>query len=568
MNARTLALVSFAALLLPSVAAAEASFYVPLNDETLTTAKVKIRELLAKEGRESKLGDLLLELDAFASLDDDQCPGFTVDVLNASNRTLWAVAVTVEQESGTKKKSDVVHLPYLPAHTQTKVAVTCLEDYSYSYSRYSMYDKSTTISVDPYAKSPRGLAEGLGAMVSTKADTSYTSATLTRTGPGARSLLEVALEMNDPAITKELVAAIASTGVGAKELGAALATNEALAAVVAEQLATLPANQQAKLARALLASTAAEKWVDQLTPLIDKLCGAGRPEVVALWAAAQGPRNIPVASLRDRVRGKCTLLPTDAGTLVASLESAPTYAGDALDATTDPVFAAVVAKWKAAAKVIPEDEDAPTGPPPSLYAYLANTNDHQVIALGPATSHADAITAIVQGTPSGAEASPAAPRKQAWLDEAVASSDAKDKIVGDLFGKLLDGHIKDPAMRLAVRALKVHAPHEADGVIIAYTNEHSKVYDSVKLGEAGIDVFDFLAFATEHLADCPASLEALEACADAVAASKLPLTKHGDALQPEFASSVQHLVSGLITKRQMVDSAKRLTAVGWSVQFA
>src|SRR5262249_53535496 len=151
------------------------------------------------------------------------------DIINATNHTVWNITAKIEQKEGTQDRTDRVHLPYMTANTKVRINVSCLQDYTYR----SSYDYSGGggISLNYSAEGSKTLDEALPLMLEQKVDYSAIGSTVSPSVDGSGNLLTAALDMDDPAVTKELVLAIARTGVGRKELGEALADvdNTALA---------------------------------------------------------------------------------------------------------------------------------------------------------------------------------------------------------------------------------------------------------------------------------------------------------------------------------------------------
>ncbi|MBA3539879.1 MAG: hypothetical protein H0T79_09640, partial [Deltaproteobacteria bacterium] len=527
----------------------------PLDEYTLSKARTKARKLIAEIGIEITAEEFMAE-QPVAQTDDMMCPGIDIDVVNATNHTIWNVELVLEQKQGTRNETQRLHVPYMASQTKAKFSFSCLEDTTYSY-RYSY--NTDQLEIGYLAKGKGSLALALTEMSTQKVDTSMGS-TLTASA-GTQTLLVAALAMADGKIAKELVAGIAATGIGGKELGEAIENDpeSAVAVEVAASIAKLPPAQQAKLARALLASEAAAKWSDKLLPIIDqRLCTGARVDVVGLWILAQNPKAIPVAAMRERVTARCKLLPSDGAAFAAALDREPKYAG-AVDALDDAMFAGIAATWKA----------KPLSP--SLIAFVAATQHvarfDTAVALVPAGSLADAITAVAEGPAELSAAS--ATHKAAWIAAAVTKipeGGDTDDLISALFTQLVEGKIVHPTLRDAVRATKSRAPAEADGVLITYGNEHSKVYDVKQLAAAGIDPTDFLAFASTSLGDCHTSLETLTTCATAIA-KNAPLVKAGAAaLKPEFSSVVEHLLTSA-SKAEMVDTAKVLHTAGIGIGF-
>lgn len=549
-------------------AAANPVWATSVKQSTLDQGKRDVIKMLEEDGKDAALADIVMTLDVGTTSASTRCPGLDVDVFNAMDHIAWDVEVEIEQKLGTRESKTKMHLPFLPAKSQARVTVSCLEDYSYSgyggyggYGNYGGLGGNDPISYTHGAHSHRKTAEALEDMLHQKLDVDLSGMDL-KPATSNQTLMQVVLATDDPAIAKEIVAAIAQTGVGAKELGEAIAkagNDSPLTAEVAKQLATLPAAQQAKLARALLAAPNATQWADSLGPLIDtKLCSGPRADTVALWAMAQLDNGIPVAELRAKAQAKCTLLPTDAAALITAIDGAPQYAR-ALDKVDAAMFASVVAGWKKG-----------KGVAQSLWSFVADTGDaarfDAAIALIQPDDRPDAILSVAQGKPA-AEANDASAHRAKWIaDTAVKLPlDAQDTLVRDIFKLLVGGQISDPAMRKAVRDLHGLAPQAADAIVSAKVSEVSKVFDANALTEAKVDLYDYLAFASTSLADCKSTLESLVECAQAIQKRPELVKVAGTALTSDFKSIVDQLMSAA-PQEKMVAAAKDLDKAGISVK--
>ena len=547
-------------------AAAEPSYSQELDKYTLGKAKLEVGELATAEGISAETAELLLKLDVFATSSDTGCPGVDVDVINATPRIVWNVEIIVEQKDGSNKRTDTLHVPYMLPDTKVRASVSCLQDYTYR----SRYDTggNTPISLSYSAKGSKSIDEALPLMQAQKRDYTVAALSVAPSVAGTNSLLEEALLLDDSQAAKELVLGIARTGVGREELGEALAANAtgAIADEVAASLKKLPPAQQAQLARTLLASSAAERWKDTLSPMIERqLCSGARADVIGLWIQAQGEGGIPVVAYRDRIREKCKPTAKDGPGLVAALEKDPSRAGPVLDVVDQPLFDNALASWKAR-----KDKDTI---PTSMGAYLKGSQTperfDQAAALIPAGGFGIAMGAVAQ-SPEGMGGA----HKAAWLDTAMAkiAKDDQALTVASMTDLLVGGSIPVAAMREAVKGLAKYAPETAEGVIVAFANKSSTMFDVTKLQAAGIDISEFLAFSA-NLGDCTASITTLAVCAEGIATYK---DKAGPgalqklaktAVKPEFVASMKALVTPLREPAGLIDIAGKLSAAGFDVAF-
>ena len=553
-----------ATLLLAGTAGAEPRYSQELDSYTLGRAKTELRELAKSEGIEGETADLLLKLDVFATSNDTGCPGVDVDLINATGHTVWNIEAKIEQKEGTSDRTDHVHLPYMLANTKVRIQVSCLQDYK---SRYSYSGAGGGISLNYSAQGAKKIDEALPLMLAQRVDYSSIGATVSPSVDEKGNLLEAALAMNDSEVAKELVQAIARTGVGRKELGDAIAENGtgAIADEVVNSLAKLPAAQQAQLARTLLASTVALRWKDKLSPMIDsKLCTGNRADVVGLWIQAQGEDGIPVKEFRTRISEKCKPTKADGPGITAALEKEPKRAGAVLDAVDDDLFASAVAAW---GKVKAPATSA------SLLAYLKDGQkaDRFDLAIKQVSSGSlpAAIDSVIQ-TPEGA----AAAHKAEWVVASFAKipADEIELSVTTATRTMVSGGTQAPAMRDAIKGLAKLAPKAAEDVIVSQANSSSKVFDAEKLQAAGLDMAEFLAF-NANLPDCTATVALLTECAEKIAAYKDKtgpgaLVKQAKAtVKPEFLTAVRELLTGVHDAEALIPVSAAFSAAGFDAGF-
>ncbi len=552
-------------LIVSGTAAAEPRYSQELDSYTLGRAKSELRDLAKREGIESETADLLLKLDVFATSNDTGCPGVDVDIINATGRTIWNIEAKVEQKEGVQDRKDIVHLPYMLANTKVRINVSCLQDYSYK-SRYD-YSGSSGISLNYSAQGSKSLDEALPLMLEQRADYSNIGSSVTPSVDARGTLLAAALEMDDPAVAKELVQAIARTGVGRKELGDAIAENGtgAIADEVVTAMAKLPPAQQAQLARTLLASEVALRWKDKLMPMIDRqLCTGNRADVVGLWIQAQGEDGIPVKEFRERITEKCKPTKADGPGITAALEKEPTRAGATLDAVDDELFASAVSAWT---KVKPAVTSA------SLMAYLqdgqkADRFDAAIKTVG-ADKLAVAIDSVIQ-TPEG----PGAAHKAEWIAATFPKLPAEDLelSVTAATRTMVTGGVKAVAMRDSIKGLAKLAPKAVEDVMVSQASSSSRVFDAEKLQAAGLDMGEFLAF-NANLGDCTATITLLTECADKIAAYKDKtgpgaLKKQAKtAVKPEWVTAVRELLTGVGEPTKLIPVAEALGAAGFDTGF-
>lgn len=557
-----------AMLVLCGAAAADPRYSQELDSYTLGRAKTELRDLAKREGIEAETADILLKIDVFATSNDTGCPGVDVDIINATSRTVWNVEAKIEQTEGASKRTDLVHFPYMVANSKVRINVSCLQDYTYK-SRYD-YSRSGGISLSYSAQGSKSIDEALPLMLEQRADYSSVGYTISPTVDLKENLLVTALQMDDRAVAKELVQAIARTGVGGKELGEAVAANGtgAIADEVVTSMAKLPPAQQAQLARTLLTSSVAARWKDKLLPMIDKqLCTGNRADVIGLWIKAQGSSDtggIPVPEFRTRISEKCKPTKADGPGITGALEKDPDRAGPVLDAVDDELFASAVAAWT---KV------KPPAVPASLMAYLRDGHKTErfdaAIKLISADRKAAALDSVAQTTEG-----PGAKHKADWLTAqfATLAPDAVDGTVTMATRTMVTGGVKAASMRDAIKGLAKLAPKAVEDVLVDQASTSSKVFDAQKLQAAGLDMAEFLAF-NANLPDCTATIELLLQCTDAIAAYKDKtgpgaLVKHArTAVKPEFITAVRKVLDPVKNPDGLVNISKSFQAAGFDAGF-
>ena len=552
-------------LLLSGIAAADPRYSQELDDYTLGRAKTELRDLAKREGIEAETADILLKIDVFATSNDTGCPGVDVDIINATSRTIWNIEAKIEQKEGRSDRKDIVHLPYMVANSKVRINVSCLQDYTYR-SRYD-YSGSSGISLSYSAQGSKSIDEALPLMLEQRADYSSVGYSVSPSVDTKENLLVTALEMDDRAVAKELVQAIARTGIGGKELGEAVAANGtgAIADEVVTSMSKLPPAQQAQLARTLLTSSVAARWKDKLLPMIDKsLCSGNRADVVGLWIKAQGEDGIPVPEFRARISEKCKPTKADGPGITGALEKDPDRSGPVLDAVDDELFASAVAAWtKVKAPAVPS----------SLMAYLRDGQKTDRFDAAIKLITPDRQAAALDSVAQSAEG-PGAKHKAEWLTAqfAALAPDAIDANVTMATRTMVTGGVKAAAMRDAIKGLAKLAPKAVEDVMVDQAGTSSKVFDAQKLQAAGIDMAEFLAF-NANLPDCTATIELLIQCTEAITLYKDKtgpgaLVKHAKtAVKPEFVTAVRTLLGPVKNPEGLIDISKSFQAAGFDAGF-
>ncbi|HEY4238305.1 MAG TPA: hypothetical protein VGM88_00740 [Kofleriaceae bacterium] len=542
-----------------------------LDAATEAAARESLLEVAAKdtdvpEDMRAKLADIMLAKNVIATSSDTGCPGVDVDIVNASEKVIWNIAVSIEQKD-TTSRTDKTHIPYMTPHSQVRITVPCVQDYTYGSTSYSA---GGGIRVGYDAEGAADLAGALQAMIDQPVDFRATPSGIdVTTEDKSRNMLEATLDtVGDRAAAHDLVMAIAKTGVGTKELGAALAKGGTVASEVAASMSSLPRDAQAQLGRTLIASTAAIDWKDKLGGMIDgQLCTGVRRDVLALWLRSEAEADIPVVALRDRVRLKCKPNASDAGQLVAAVELAPDYAG-ALDNVDAALFNAVVGKWKASSAA---DGLLPLG----TRSYLRYGGNPERIGKALAIATDDNITDAIDAMIRTPEATPAdavalkAKSIESYVKGSTISDRTKSELVVHLFDSLLDGTVAAPGMRDAIRALKSVDSEAANRSLAKFGDAASKVLDPSPLAAANIEVTDFLAFNAKSLDSCTMTPATLEECAQAITAwnkgALVPVV--AKATRAEFATAARRIVE-IAGGDEQVALGKALIAAGFDHDIA
>jgi hypothetical protein len=228
-----------------------------------------------------------------------------------------------------------------------------------------------------------------------------------------------------------------------------------------------------------------------------------------------------------------------------------------LDAIDLPRFDRAVEAWKAK-----QGDDAN-----ALYAYLRDGSDlarfDRAVAAIPAAALSRAIAEVAKTRPG-----PAVPHKAAWIAANLDKVAEIDGTVRALTEELVKGDVVAEPMREVARVARAKSPAVADAVMVGYVNEHSAVFAADKLGPS-IDIGEFLAFATDQLSSCGASIDALRACANAIAAYQggalAKLT--GTAVRPDFTSKLPGLVGRVRDAQLLAVIAAELRAAGFDPAF-
>jgi hypothetical protein len=548
-------LVLAAVTTLGGTAVAAPSYSRTLDDYTLDRAKEELRTMALAEGISEDATELLFKLDVFATSNDTGCPGVDVDVINNTGRTVWNIEVTITQKDGAvSSKTDKVHLPYMVKNSKVRVTTSCISDYK---SRYDYANDPITLNYD--AKGTRSLEAALPEMLKIKRD--YVPATMGVSPSNVAqttNLLEEALAMQDDDVAKELVLAIAKTGVGREELGKNVMdySSGVIADEVVQSLSKLPAAQQSQLARALLSSPASGGWKDKLDPMIDRtLCTGNRADVIGLWMQAQSPTGIPVEHYRTRIIAKCAPTAKDGPGFAGAIDKSPDMAG-ALDGLDPALFAQIVGIWK-----------AKPGSAGHL-AFLKLTRDsakftEAATVLTP-ENYFDAVLSVIYASDG-----PSAKTKSDWV-AAIGKDVPKEDIDGlvrQSMTKMFDGEIRIPGMRDAIKSYRSLAPQAADEVIASSASKSSIVFDPTKVKAAGVDLADFLAFEATLGGDCTSNAGMLAECAKKIAANPAMAKLTKTAVKNDFVAAMRRIASDTRATDTLVALATDLRGAGFEVGF-
>ena len=465
------------------------------------------------------------------------------------------IEVTITQKDGAvSSKVDTVHLPYMVKDSKVRVTTSCISDYK---SRYDYSNNPITLNYE--AKGSRTIDLALPEMVRIKAD--YVPATMgVSPSPLASTsnLLEDTLRMDDEDVAKELVQAIARTGVGREELGRTVMDHASgvIANEVVQSLGKLPAAQQSQLARALLTSPAAGGWKDKLDPMIERsLCTGNRADVLGLWMQAQDERGIPVEHYRTKITAKCAPTAKDGPGFAGAIDKSPDMAG-ALDKLEPALFAQIVGIWK--------------GKPGTAghLAFLQRTRDSarftDAAAVLAAEHYASAVLAVIHAADG-----PSAKTKSDWVAAIGKSVPAGDLegLVRESMTEMFDGRVTIPGMRDAIKAYRPLAQDAADEVMSTAAAKSSIVFDPTKVKAAGVDLADFLAFEATLGGDCTSNAGMLAECAKKIAANPAMAKLTKTALKTEFETAMRRIAGDTRDTDTLVALATDLRSAGFDVGF-
>jgi hypothetical protein len=560
-----------------------------LDDATRARVRAELVKSASAEGIAAdvieRAVDRLLASKVIATTTDTRCPGVEVDVVNATDHTVWNVELTIRQRTDVDTQEDVFHLPYLVKQSIVHAYVACALAHSairIAYAAEAARDlrqamrglRDTKVDygragwsapgggpVIVTKRSLEGLPRELGGtdLVLRVPSRDHPAEPAEPAVPG-RTLLAETLANQDAEVADELVRGIATSALGVGELGDALAHDATgpIAAVVAAILGSSSPAAQSTLARVVLALPSAGRWTSQLLPIIDgPLCRGGRAAAVELWLQAQGDHAMPVAALRDRVRERCALHDDDDQFVAALLLRAPARTGEVLDAIEPRLFGAVIAAWKATT----------AGHATALVAYLREGNDparfDRAVATLSNAGLSGALAEVAKARPG-----PATQRKAAWITANLDEAGDLEATVRALTRELVDGEIVAEPMHAAVAEARARSPAAAQAGVTAYARLHPSMFDLEKLG-TGIDAGELLGFATTALARCPTSVAALRACAKAIAAYQGGALARvaGAAVRPQFLAELRGVVGQEHDPQQLTALAGELRAAGLPVEL-
>lgn len=536
----------------PGLAAASPSYASRLDDRLTAQAREDFVDKAKQAGIDEDKAERIFLHTVVATSRDTGCPGVDVDVVNPTDHTEWNVELEITQTVATVDHPTKIHLPYLPSHTVAHATVPCVTDYR------SRYASDSGIGLSYFARGSDELEHALGKLRDEAIDYSYFASMLHPSSDVKTKRLVEALKLEDADVARELVFAIAKTGVGLEELSAEIASvpDGPIAKEVGAAIAKAPPDVQVGLARVLMSSPEAESSIAQLEPLIDRLCRGKRPEVVELWLSAQGTRQIPVARLRDRVKARCVLTPADGGVLAAALDATTANVGEVLDAAPRPLFDAVIAAWKAR----PE--------PAGRASYARDTHDAErftrTVASIPPAGYPLLFSELIKAT-----SDPVTAQKAQWAITALGplTGPVADDVAERTTTALLYGGVTDPEMASVVRAARAKAPDKIRAFVAAFaTAERSPMLDVGKL-PASLDVAEVVGV-EQRTFGCAKTEDALLACMKEVAAFPGLPAAINDAVRPAFLEDVQGVVRKIKSFDKLAELGKAMAAAGFTNKTA
>jgi hypothetical protein len=547
------------ALLVPSVA--HAGYWRTATDSDVESLREDFRQQAAQEGFSEDIADALVHRTIGTITNDTGCPGVDVDVVNATDDVYWSVVVSIVQDLSGQNSSATFHLPFVPAHSEVRVQVPCLQDSTYSYG----YDPlaATPITVTHSAEGSEALdADTLAAMfdqtVDYRADdygsglvqAGYTSQTLFTAALAYADSADVAVPlvhaaMQDPRAVSGILDAVRSDPASA------------VAQAAAAEIKKLKPKTAGPFVDAMIGVEQADQYADSLEPVIKAQC-KDKHRAVALWRRAVSAADdaVPGYTTRTTILHLCEPNPKDVEVLVDDLAGDPARLAEAVDGMPEKMFDPLFDRMTTKAR-------------DSLPELMRVTADggHFDRAAG-ALRDAELITAVP--VVARAPASPLAQKKAEWVKGAYGkakSGDSGSQMLGAMFTGLANGGVA-PEMAALIQSLRADDPATADAALVAVIEPRVNVLLAAKVVEQGQDVLAFDRLSADKLGNCTADLDALRACAEAISAYDGGALKQVGAAggwQPGFVDSANALLSAGGATAAAVDAAQALSDIGFDL---
>ncbi|HEX7835919.1 MAG TPA: hypothetical protein VF469_00575, partial [Kofleriaceae bacterium] len=146
-------------------AGAAPHYSAPLSDGLRRQARDELAERAKADGLPASAAGRLFAATVVATSNDTGCPGVDVDVVNATDHTVWNVELEIKQKLGATEHVDRIRLPYLAAATVARARVACINDHRSVYS-----SQAGGIQLGYVARGARTLGDALADMRQAKAD--------------------------------------------------------------------------------------------------------------------------------------------------------------------------------------------------------------------------------------------------------------------------------------------------------------------------------------------------------------------------------------------------------------
>ncbi|MEP7120876.1 MAG: hypothetical protein ABJE95_08205 [Byssovorax sp.] len=489
---------------------------------------------------------------------DASCP-ITGTVANLSAHPLFNVVVTAT-ESMTKTGAGIestIHLAYLPAKSLARVSFPCKTS--------SLGYGTKYISGDGFGPATPLTPEGVDDMLVQPADCAA-SRTGTFSAADVKGTIadQVMEDIDDKAAFTDLVTALLKTERG----GAVVGRSAARGSSGEKALWLAPLIGGATHAAAASAFDAMiigglDMTSKPMKPILDKLCGAGQPELdrAALWTRALAGIPGATAEARAAILKKCAGTAAQTGARL-KMASAPQLAA-ALDALDGAGFDAALS--------------ATDGPPirvAAIAGLLRATRDAKKLAtvthrypLAGFTTGA-AIRELVLGVAvaaSGALDAEKAALVAGGLDRLheLAAPEA-DALAGELMALVAQGKIVAEPIRAVISEHAAGAGDAVTTALAAVVRDESRVlapdWLMARAAEKKLDLLAFLTLNRASLRTCDTSLSELQECLTLLPTAAPGLSR--EAFTPAFVAATLAMINAVDGADDVASLAKSAAAVG------